>query len=76
MRWLTGIKLNNYKAFQGDYNAIEIPIKNHLLIYGENGSGKSSIYQALKDFFHSSVNTDKTFELNHFLLIWMKTATS
>jgi len=66
MRWITGIKLENYKAFQGEYNAIDIPVKNHLLIYGENGSGKSSIYQALKDFFHSSVNTDKAFELNHF----------
>jgi len=66
MRWITGIKLNNYKAFQGEYIAIEIPVKNHLQIYGENGSGKSSIYQGLNDFFYSSVNTDKAFELNHF----------
>jgi hypothetical protein len=69
MRWITGIKLNNYKAFRGEYDAIEIPPKNHLLIYGENGSGKSSIYQSLKDFFYSSVNTDKTFELNHFSML-------
>lgn len=66
MRWITGIKLNNYKVYQGVYAGIEIPLKHHLLIYGENGSGKSSIYQALKDFFHSSVKTDKTFEINHF----------
>ena len=26
----------------------------NVLIYGENGSGKSSIYNALKDFFESS----------------------
>ncbi len=66
MRWITGIKLNNYKAFLGEYRNIEIPLNHHLLIYGENGSGKTSIYQALKDFFYSSVNTDKAFELNYF----------
>lgn len=69
MRWITGIKLNNYKAFRGEYNAIDILPKNHLLIYGENGSGKSSIYQALKDFLHSSVNPDKVFEVNHFSML-------
>ena len=66
MRCITGIKLDNYKAFRGEYRNIEIPLNHHLLIYGENGSGKTSIYQALKDFFYSSVNTDKAFELNYF----------
>ncbi|MBW2093366.1 MAG: AAA family ATPase [Deltaproteobacteria bacterium] len=47
------IKLTNYKAFYGTY---EIPVGGkNLFIYGENGSGKSSLYYALKDFFQSSM---------------------
>jgi len=26
MRWITGIKLNNYKVFRGEYAGIEIPL--------------------------------------------------
>jgi len=48
------IKLKNYRAFYGEYN-INVNGKN-LLIYGENGSGKSSLYYAIKDFFEASVN--------------------
>jgi AAA15 family ATPase/GTPase len=47
------IELHNYKAFYGNNNIIDIDGKN-LFIYGENGSGKSSLYYALKDFFQSS----------------------
>jgi energy-coupling factor transporter ATP-binding protein EcfA2 len=50
------IEIHNYKAFYGDKNIINIDGKN-LFIYGENGSGKSSLYYALKDFFQSSVET-------------------
>ena len=40
------IKLTNYKFFHGTF---EFPINGeNVLIYGENGSGKSSIYKALK----------------------------
>lgn len=46
------IEIKNYKAFYKDY-VIEPEGKN-LFIYGENGSGKSSLYFALKDFFQSS----------------------
>jgi energy-coupling factor transporter ATP-binding protein EcfA2 len=53
MRWITGITINNYRAFSKP-ETISIPQGQHLLIYGENGSGKSSIYNALKDFFSSS----------------------
>ncbi|MFQ5687740.1 MAG: ATP-binding protein, partial [Candidatus Scalindua sp.] len=36
------IKLVNYKFFHGEF---ELPVGGeNLLIYGENGSGKSSIY--------------------------------
>jgi len=40
------IKLVNYKFFYGEF---ELPVDGeNLLIYGENGSGKSSIYKALE----------------------------
>ncbi|MBW7869201.1 MAG: hypothetical protein H3C31_12865 [Brumimicrobium sp.] len=51
MKWITGITLDNYRAFNGAYAPIAIPAKQHLLIYGENGSGKSSIYKSVKNFF-------------------------
>ena len=38
-----------------------MPKGENLLIYGENGSGKSSIYNALKDFFESSDNPALSF---------------
>jgi len=47
------IEIINYKAFIGTHK-ISVKGKN-LFIYGENGSGKSSLYFALKDFFQASV---------------------
>jgi DNA repair exonuclease SbcCD ATPase subunit len=46
------VEIENYKAFYGK-SEINIEGKN-LFVYGENGSGKSSFYYALKDFFQSS----------------------
>jgi len=66
MSWITGITLNNYRAFAKP-ETIVIPRGQHLLIYGENGSGKSSIYNAVKDFFSSSFpSPTTTFNLNKF----------
>ena len=59
MKWITGITLNNYRAFVKS-EIIDIPQDQHLLIYGENGSGKSSVYNALKDFFNSSFTSSNT----------------
>ena len=47
------IEINNYKAFYGNHE-INVGGKN-VFIYGENGSGKSSLYYAVKDFFQSSI---------------------
>lgn len=47
------IEITDYKAFLGTHK-ISVGGKN-LFIYGENGSGKSSLYYALKDFFQSSI---------------------
>lgn len=50
---IQSIEITNYKAFLGTHK-IKVGGKN-LFIYGENGSGKSSLYYALKDFFQSSI---------------------
>lgn len=47
------VEITNYKAFLGTHK-IAVGSKN-LFVYGENGSGKSSFYYALKDFFQSSI---------------------
>lgn len=67
MKWITRITLHNYRAFGGEVPPIEIQHGSHLLIYGENGSGKSSLYGALRDFFNSTTlpaNPDFQFEEN------------
>ncbi|RTZ49518.1 hypothetical protein EJ377_02990 [Chryseobacterium arthrosphaerae] len=49
MHKIKEITLSNFKFFHGE-KTIDIDRKN-VLIYGENGSGKSSIYWALYTFF-------------------------
>jgi hypothetical protein len=49
------VEIRDYKAFYG-LNEFNVEGQN-LFIYGENGSGKSSFYYALKDFFQSSTET-------------------
>lgn len=44
------INFKDYRAFLGNKNKLELDGGN-ALIYGENGSGKSSLYLGLKDFF-------------------------
>lgn len=43
---ITKITLNNFQAFKYECT-IELPKGKNLLLYGENGSGKSSLFQAL-----------------------------
>ncbi|MCX6580799.1 MAG: AAA family ATPase [Candidatus Aminicenantes bacterium] len=61
------IEINNYKTFHGTHT-IQVKGKN-LFIYGENGSGKSSLFYALKDFFQSSV---EAIDLNEVENIFIK----
>ncbi|MBX3006831.1 MAG: AAA family ATPase [Melioribacteraceae bacterium] len=65
MKWITKLSIENYRAFTKK-ETIKIPFGNHLLIYGENGSGKSSVYNALKDFFTSSDKPAEKLTLNRF----------
>lgn len=60
---IQSIEVTNYKAFLGRYK-IAVGGKN-LFIYGENGSGKSSLYYALKDFFQSSIEDIDLAELEN-----------
>lgn len=57
------IEITNYKAFLGTY-AINVNGKN-LFIYGENGSGKSSLYYGLEDFFQASIEDINLDELEN-----------
>lgn len=67
------IKIHNYRAFypQKDINQnpkpyeIEVNGKN-VLIYGENGSGKTSLFRAVRDFIKSS-QSSLPFESNAFV---------
>jgi len=60
---IQSIEITNYKAFLGTHK-ISVGGKN-LFIYGENGSGKSSLYYALKDFFQSSIEAIDLAELEN-----------
>jgi DNA repair exonuclease SbcCD ATPase subunit len=63
---IKSIEINNYKAFYGKHK-ITINRKN-AFIYGENGSGKSSLYYALKDFIQSSMETINLNEVENIFL--------
>ena len=50
---ITNIEIKNFRAFYGTYQIALTKKGKNLLVYGENGSGKSSLYMALKLFFGS-----------------------
>lgn len=60
---IQSIHLKNFRAFYGEYE-IHLEGKN-VLIYGENGSGKTSFYRALTDFCTASTQA-KSIEANIF----------
>lgn len=53
---ITDIHIKNYRAFYGEHHFCLDNDGKNLMIYGENGSGKSSLFTALHDFFRSSVS--------------------
>ena len=59
---ITEIEIKNFKAFYGTYRINLRKTGRNLLIYGENGSGKSSLYFALKLFLESGDNPLHKFE--------------
>ena len=63
---IQSIVITHYKAFLGTHE-IKVNGKN-LFIFGENGSGKSSLYYALKDFFQSSIEDIDLNELENIFI--------
>ena len=50
---ITRIDIKDFRAFYGEYSINLHKAGKNLLIYGENGSGKSSLFLALKLFLQS-----------------------
>jgi energy-coupling factor transporter ATP-binding protein EcfA2 len=66
---ITKISFYNYKAFYSiteDVYTLDLKDGKNLLIYGENGSGKSSVFEGLRDFFFSSSYNNLEFIQNKF----------
>lgn len=67
---ITEIHFNLYRAFfeQKEEKATIFLSENqsNILIYGENGSGKSSIFKGLEHFFESAHNDNLDFEQHYF----------
>ena len=60
---ITKIEIKNFRAFYGRPYQINLHrAGKNLLIYGENGSGKSSLYLALEYFLESSEDDSYQFE--------------
>lgn len=63
MEKIKSITLRNFKFFYGtelDQPQNKLVLDgNHLLLYGENGSGKSSLYWALYTFLQSAIKSDQ-----------------
>lgn len=53
------IFLSDFRAFRDDFTIELKGLQEHALIYGENGAGKSSLYEALKIlFFHNRIDKE------------------
>ena len=52
---ITNIEIKNFRGFPATYQIDLGKTGENLLVYGENGSGKSSLYLALKYFLESGV---------------------
>jgi energy-coupling factor transporter ATP-binding protein EcfA2 len=59
---ITGVEIANYRGFAGE--SFRLPLENgeNLLVYGENGAGKSSLYNTLKDFLQAASNARANIE--------------
>lgn len=55
MKRLVKIEVQNFKAYLSDFQ-LSLPDGENMMIYGENGSGKSSLYEALQYFFDKSLD--------------------
>lgn len=65
MKKITKLTLENHRGYYNRTTAFRLSRGENLLIYGENGSGKSSLFKALYSFFQSSTNPHHKFIKNH-----------
>src|ERR1700726_926083 len=49
---LTGIEITDYRGYRGRFR-LDFPRGENIIVYGENGAGKSSLYHALKIFMEA-----------------------
>lgn len=52
MSRLSTIEIHNYGAYRGTFR-LELPKGENLLVYGENGTGKSSLFHTLRTFLEA-----------------------
>lgn len=64
MKRITKLEISNFRAFFDSYT-VELNKGENLLIYGENGSGKSSLYKSLSNFLSSSVDITYPYVRHH-----------
>lgn len=64
---IVSLKIDNCRAYCGNYDALILPNGENLLIYGENGSGKSSLYKSMNNFFSRSILPSFPFVKNRYL---------
>lgn len=64
MKRITKLEVSNFRAFFDSYE-IELNKGENLLIYGENGSGKSSLFKSLNNFLSSSQNPAFNYVKHH-----------
>jgi len=65
LKRITKIEIENFRAFFGSYK-VDLPKGENLLVYGENGSGKSSLFKALNNYLSSSRDATFIFIKNHY----------
>lgn len=63
------IEIRDFRGFPGEYQFSLGKPGHNLLVYGENGSGKSSLFQALKRFFEADAKTDIRAQRNEFVAV-------
>lgn len=66
MKRISKITISNYKAYSQPTEINNLEGKN-MLIYGENGSGKTSLFHALKHFMMSSTQSGLSFAKNIYI---------
>ena len=67
MKRITKISIENYKAYLTSHT-IDLPNGCNLLVYGENGSGKSSLVKAVMYYLGSSKDDSLSYQRNYNLL--------